>query len=295
MDSSWQGTVLLADVRGDASRLYNEVGATKALQAIKQCITVIETTAWEGGATVVRTTGDEMMALFPAPAAAADAASLIQAAVDALPAIGTTKLGVRVAFHSGPVTVRNGDVLGATVTLASRLIEEAQKDQIITSRLTAAALGQAYKNRMRSMRQPQGFNPTSSLGMCEFVWKVAEQTTSFGASDMVPATNHTTLRLVYGITEILAKGERSPISLGRDFECRLVLLDERASRRHATIEQRGGEFVLIDHSTNGTYISEEGHEEVRVVHRDFVLHRHGWISFGRPREGAELVAEYFCA
>jgi class 3 adenylate cyclase len=71
MDSTWQGTVLLADLRRDASRLYQTAGPTRALQAIQQCVAVLEQAAWEGGATFVRATGDEVMALFPAPAASA--------------------------------------------------------------------------------------------------------------------------------------------------------------------------------------------------------------------------------
>jgi len=76
MDASWQGTVLLADLRAEAGKLYAAAGPAKALQAIQQCLAVLEQTAWEGGATLVKTTGDEVMALFPAPAAAADAATV---------------------------------------------------------------------------------------------------------------------------------------------------------------------------------------------------------------------------
>ena len=51
MDSTWQGTVLLADLRRDASRLYASAGPTKALQAIQNCVAVLERAAWDGGAT----------------------------------------------------------------------------------------------------------------------------------------------------------------------------------------------------------------------------------------------------
>jgi adenylate cyclase len=294
MDSSWQGTVLLADLRGDASRLYEIEGPTKALQAMQQCIGMLEQAAWEGGATVVKTTGDEVMALFQAPAAAADAAVAMQAAVETLPLVGDTKIGVRVAFQTGPVMVRNGDVLGNTVSLTSRLIEEAQKEQIVTSRNTAAALGHSYKSRMRTLRPMQPMDNLNSLGVCEYVWRVAEQTTSFMAAPKDPV-RYNSLRIVYGITEMISRGDHNPLSLGRDFECGLILLDERASRRHCTIEQRDGEFFLIDHSTNGTYITEEGQTELRLQHRPYTLRKHGWIAFGRPRASTDQVAEYFCA
>src|ERR687896_1687256 len=101
MDSTWQGTVLLVDLRRDASRLYQIAGPTKALLAIQECVAKLEQAAWEGGATFVRASGDEVMALFPAPTAAADAASAMQMAADALSPVGDTKLGVRIAFQTG--------------------------------------------------------------------------------------------------------------------------------------------------------------------------------------------------
>jgi adenylate cyclase len=293
MESTWQGTVLLADLRRDAAQLYQSAGPTKALHAIRDCMAVLERAAWEAGATFVRATGDELMALFPAPAAAADAASAMQMAADALAPVGSTKLGVRIAFQTGPVTVRNGDVLGNTVTLASRLIEEARQEQIITSRDTAAALGHSYRNRMRTVRPSQALDPVSSLGLCEFVWRVNEETTRLGAV-APPQARSATLRLIYGITEVMAKGEHNPVSLGRDFQCGVILLDDLASRRHCTIEQRGSEFLLIDHSTNGTYVTEEGEAEIRLHQASLRLRRHGWLAFGQPRSRTDQVVEYFC-
>jgi adenylate cyclase len=294
MDSTWQGTVLLADLRRDASRLYQTAGPTKALQAIQECVARLEQAAWEGGATFVRATGDEVMALFPAPTAAADAASAMQIAAESLPAIGNTKLGVRIAFQTGPVVVRNGDVLGDTVSMTSRLIEEAQKEQIITSRDTAAALGHSYRSRMRTVRPSQALDAVSSLGLCEFVWRMSEHTTRLNAA-ILRQVRHETLRLQYGITEVIAKGEHNPISLGRDFQCGVIILDDLASRRHCTIEQRGGEFVLIDHSTNGTYVTEEGEAEVHLQHATLTLRRHGWLAFGQPRARTDQVVEYTCS
>jgi adenylate cyclase len=293
MESTWQGTVLLADLRRDAARLYQSAGPTKALHAIRECMAVLERAAWEGGATFVRATGDELMALFPAPAAAAEAASAMQMAADALAPVGSTKLGVRIAFQTGPVTVRNGDVLGNTVTLASRLIEEARQEQIITSRDTAAALGHSYRNRMRTVRPSQALDLVSSLGLCEFVWRVNEETTRLGAV-APPQARSATLRLKYGITEVMAKGEHNPVSLGRDFQCGVIILDDLASRRHCTIESRGGEFLLIDHSTNGTYVTEEGEAEIRLHQASVPLRRHGWLAFGQPRERTDQIVEYLC-
>jgi hypothetical protein len=178
--------------------------------------------------------------------------------------------------------------------MTSRLIEEAQKEQIVTSRDTAAVLGHSYRSRMRTVRPSQALDPVSSLGLCEFVWRVNENTTRLGPTLPKPP-RHETLRLQYGITEVIAKGEHNPVSLGRDFQCAVIILDDLASRRHCTIEQRAGEFVLIDHSTNGTYVTEDGEAEVRLQQASVTLRKHGWLAFGQPRARTDQVVEYFCA
>jgi class 3 adenylate cyclase len=60
---------------------------------------------------MVKTMGDGVMALFPAPDAAAKAAVKMHVAIEVLPAIGEKKLALRIGFHSGPVIDRGDDLL----------------------------------------------------------------------------------------------------------------------------------------------------------------------------------------
>jgi pSer/pThr/pTyr-binding forkhead associated (FHA) protein len=64
----------------------------------------------------------------------------------------------------------------------------------------------------------------------------------------------------------------SPVVIGRDAACDVVLDDRRASRRHARIQARGGYLVLSDlGSTNGTYIRSERVSEVTLGLGDSVV------------------------
>src|ERR1051325_3872890 len=103
MDSTWQGTVLLADLRRDASRLYASAGPTKALQAIQNCVAGLERAAGDGGATVVPANADDFRRLSPGRTGGAVPLSARKMAAVALPPVGNPKLGVRIAFQSGPV------------------------------------------------------------------------------------------------------------------------------------------------------------------------------------------------
>src|SRR5687768_2596352 len=143
-------TVLFADVSG-STKLYEAAGDAMALETINRMLGDMRRATEAAGGRVVKTIGDEVMALFPTPQAAAVAASQIQAETDLLPIVGGMKLGVRIGFHSGPVIQKDNDVFGDTVNMAARLVAQATKEQIITSEETAQTLGETYKERLRGL------------------------------------------------------------------------------------------------------------------------------------------------
>jgi hypothetical protein len=234
------------------------------------------------------------MALFPTAVAAADAAAAMQAAVEALPIVAMVKLGVRIAFHSGPVTVRDGDALGKTVNLTEQLLKQAKSQQILTSTHTAAGLDNNYKKRLKLQRPPQTSNGGIEITSCEFDWRpVREHPTVRLRGPVAEYKCH--LRLKYGVTELATtQGDVRLIRLGRDSGCHISIVDELASRDHCTIERRADAFVLRDHSTNGTFIAEDGADEMRLQHAETLLGRHGWLALGQPRVFTSEAVEYFC-
>jgi pSer/pThr/pTyr-binding forkhead associated (FHA) protein len=61
-----------------------------------------------------------------------------------------------------------------------------------------------------------------------------------------------------------------------------VIEAELVSRHHAVIECKGGHFVLVDYSTNGTWVTLGSEGEERL-HRDQLrLRKTGTISLGQP-------------
>lgn len=77
--------------------------------------------------------------------------------------------------------------------------------------------------------------------------------------------------------------------LGREPTSDLQLDLPFASRTHAYLEQRQQSFVLVDHSTNGTYVQTED-EQVTLVHRaEMRLWGEGWISLGEQPSAANAI------
>ena len=287
------GTVLFADVSGSTS-LYETAGDAAALEAISACLAAARAATEASGGRVVKTMGDEIMSIFPAPDAAANAAADIQARIEDLPEVAGKKLGVRVGFHHGPVLQRDDDVFGDTVNLAARLVAQAKKGEIILSTDTADLLGPVFRTMVRELHAITVKGKAEEIGLAELVWKRdVEATVVFNVRNRGRISRNA-LRLRYRGGEVTRRRDSDSVSVGRDAANGLVVQDEMASRQHCTIERRQEHFVLRDHSTNGTYVTIEDEAELIVRRSEFHLRKHGWISFGQPRAVAGVeVVEFF--
>jgi adenylate cyclase len=273
-------TILFADVSG-SHKLIETAGNAVALTAIARCIDRLRKAAESTGGRVVKTIGDEVMVLFDTPDAAVEAAAKMHASIDTLPAVGGTKLAVQVGFHSGPVIQVEKDVLGDTVNLAAKLVEQAQSGQTITSQQTAALLSPALQPLSRQL--PSG-GTGQEMPLCEIV-------------PLAHAQDHaiTRVRLTFRNYVVECSRERSSIMIGRDYRCGLVVPDQMASRKHCTVELRGDQFVLQDHSSNGTYVAVEHEKPMLLKGQHLPLRRYGWIGFSEVRLPSSDVVQFSCA
>ncbi|GBC60214.1 hypothetical protein DENIS_1165 [Desulfonema ishimotonii] len=89
------------------------------------------------------------------------------------------------------------------------------------------------------------------------------------------------LELRLGSRVIAISQTRPSVTMGRQEHNDLEVIDTRVSRSHARIEYRKGQFVLIDHSTNGTYVLMNGRQGVNLRRAELPLERDGIIMLGR--------------
>jgi len=267
-----KATVLFADVSG---------------AAISQCIEPLRTAAESAGGRVVKLIGDEVMVLFATPDAAARAAAKMHQCIEALPAVAGAEPGLRVGFHSGPIVRCDRDVVGDTVKLAARLVEQAQKGQTLTSEQTAAQLSTGMRPFLRDLQRVALIDKAETIRLCEML-----KTSLNGAARAREVKARTMVRLAYDDQVVVCSHETPRIVIGRQKDCNLVIGDKLASRRHCTLEARDDEFFLLDHSTNGTYVTVEGEHEILLNGEGLALARHGWIAFGHPHGGSAEAVEF---
>lgn len=98
------------------------------------------------------------------------------------------------------------------------------------------------------------------------------------------------LKLIYRANIFVVDRAHTSLQMGRDDNNGIVVVSLFASRVHARVEARDGQFVLVDLSSNGTFVLPDGEsdagsevqrEEIRLRQEEMVLSGRGWLGMGR--------------
>ncbi len=271
--------VLFADVSG-STRLYESLGDAEALATIGRCVALMSTVCVGHGGRVVKTIGDEVMAVFPSADAAAQAAVEMQARISEHPPVGGSRLAIRVGFHLGPAIETNGDVFGDSVNVAARMAALAKREQVILSSHTADALAPWLRARVREMDTLSVKGKSQDIGIFELIWQDSDEDLTAVATRWKPLPARIVLR--HGTKVLVLDESATTVTVGRDAGSDIVIADRKASRLHARIERRRDKFVVIDQSSNGTYVTVDGEPEIMLRREELTLRGRGHVTFGHP-------------
>ena len=103
--------ILFADVAG-STRLYETAGDAVALALIGRCIDTMRAVCEERDGRVVKTIGDEVMAVFPSAGNAGYATIDMHGRIAQLAEDGGVRLAIHAGFHCGPVLEDDADFCG---------------------------------------------------------------------------------------------------------------------------------------------------------------------------------------
>lgn len=273
--------VLFADV-SDSTRLYEAIGDTAAFGNVREVIGLLKAVTETYGGRVVKTIGDGLMCAFPDADAAANAAGEMQRQIAERPPLKSGKsLTIRVGFHFGPVIQDGEDVFGDSVNVAARMAGLALAGQAITTSDTVSALSSSLRDSIRQINALPVKGKSEEIEVHELMWQASvDRTVIPGRMQDAPVSKPSggpKMKLAYRGREIVA---RDTVYLGRDGSNTIFILDPMASRRHAKIELRGGRFVLVDQSSNGTFVVIGGAPELQLKRQELVLYSSGKIAFG---------------
>jgi hypothetical protein len=232
---------------------------------------------------VVKTIGDEILCVFPNASASAQAAIDMQARVDMQAPVAGQPLQIRVGVQFGPVLQEKEDVFGDCVNVAARMVKLAKPAQIIVAGECIQAMSAELKARTRAIDKLPVKGRDGEIEVYELLWRQSEDMTTLASiPSIAPSPFRVQLRLRHNGKELVIGGDHDVVTLGREASCDVVVADRKASREHARIERRRDKYVLVDVSSNGTYLIFHGEPEMALRREEVVLHGSGSISFGHP-------------
>jgi adenylate cyclase len=271
-------TVMFADVAG-STKLYETLGDTKANSIISELIDLMQVATRSNHGIVIKTIGDEVMCRFNSSDDAANTAIQIQEKLQ-LGIVQGAFIAIRIGFHTGPAILQDdGDVFGDSVNTAARMAGIAKGRQIILSQSTAKQLSKQLSNKTRDFDKVHVKGKAEELFISELVWENAGVTQIVSIDSLLEQLKQEIILTCNG-ENVALNTESEGIQLGRSDECDLTVFAELASRFHAKIGVKRGNFVLIDQSTNGTYVQTEDGNISYLRRDEMVLKGKGLISLG---------------
>lgn len=278
-------TILFADVAGSTS-LYDQIGDVDAQSRIAKCLEFMTTICTRHNGNLVKHIGDEILCRFDSAEDGILAISEIQNTAQDEPSISRYNLHVRAGLNTGMTIIKESDVFGDTVNVAARMAALANEDQIICTEDTINAIQDDTSISSRALDPLFVKGKENKINVYEILWapEDTELTAFFSAKDVLEKTEEWSVRLNCGNTNALINKARSKVEIGRSNDNSFVVASPHASRQHARIISRWGKAVLIDQSTNGTYVKYRNGTQYFVHREEFSLSESGEISLGVPSE-----------
>ena len=278
--------ILVAEVSG-AEALVKALGAGEAKHAIDRCLHRVDRAVAAAGGSLVRREADRLSARFARCDAAVLAAADMFVRVEGLPPQRGLRLTVQVGIHQGAGAAASGSASGAEAA-AGRLAAVARPGQVLASNPAVIQLSEAT-------RHFAGTSAVRGKAVDGFEWPVfpihrrAGLVTPGGSLARPPQR----LRVRHQHEVLYVEANRPVVLLGREPGNDVVIVDPRASRQHARIERREQGFVLIDQSTNGTYVAADGGAEHCVRRDEHPLDGAGRLGCGFSANAIERDLVFF--
>jgi class 3 adenylate cyclase len=290
--------ILFADI-ADSTRLYDRLGDTVARNLVALAIDLMKAVVRDNAGEIIKTIGDGVMSRFLSADAAAEAAVRLHEAMAVDKRLKSNNLRLRIGFHIGPVIEEDDDLYGDAVNVAARMTAQAKAGQIITSHQTIQMLNKKHCATARMVDQTRVKGKARLMDIFEITWGQPEELTIIRnkvRKMVAPAyRQHSLMTLNLQRQHITIDLKNPIVTLGRNNTNRLVINNPAVSRLHARIEFRKDKFVLIDHSTNGTYVYPVGHKMLYLRRDEALLESRGFLSLGQEvPPSSPMAVHYMC-
>lgn len=287
--------ILFADLAGSV-QLYRQAGDEAAKIHVLEVQRALSTRIEQFHGYVQETIGDELMARFAEPNTALECSTALHQCAENYSRQQQINLQLRIGLHQGAVIVDKTEnrLFGDTINVASRVTSIAQAGQTITTEALVQKSSSAWQASVRLFDVTPIKGVKESLVIYDLPWKQDDLTSIMLATNLeAEQTSAPRLTITYQNSSIELIDLEAAFVIGRALTNDLVVTAESVSRRHVSIERQRDHYVLIEQSTNGTYVYLQNDETMFLRREQFPLIGNGHIALGAPREiGDDHIVQF---
>jgi class 3 adenylate cyclase len=275
-------SVLFADIAG-SSKMYELLGDDQARRLIMELLSDLSNVVRKYNGESLRTYGDELMCAFGSADDAVVAAASMHQLVDARPPVRWGEIdaiGLYIRIDTGTVIRVGNKIFGDAVNSAAKMKTLAKPFQTLISEATLNYLSPQHKSMTRFVAKLPIKGKSGTHDIFEYLHEEENATLVMERPDE-KLTSQAVLELTCNSLTYSVDENQATITIGRLPANDIVLKYPGVSRMHAKVEHRKGKFVLVDASSNGTYVHTSGRDQVYVKHDEFQLFGKGTICPGR--------------
>lgn len=284
--------VLMADISG-SSALYDNVGDADALRQVGICLDSMAAIVVREGGSVIRSKGDDVLAVFDDPAAALAASR----AMLALKVSADTSLSIHVGATFGNVIRARDDIFGDSVNTAARLSSMAKPGELLASDGFVERLPRDEQRHMLPLDNITFKGKDAATGVFALLEEGTQLRTVVGKSPAVTDARRESRPApevavtLHHAERDYACPERKTLTIGRSADNDIVIEHPWISREHARIQVRRGKVQLTDQSSSGSFVATRDGYEFLLKRETVLLTGSGTISPGVPGTApeAELI------
>ena len=271
-------SVLFSDVVG-SSKLYQDLGDEKAEGKIRFVIDTLSSCTLKHGGKVIKTIGDEIMCGFDTLFEATEAAKEMNRFVSEV------GIELRTGISWGKVVERDNDLFGDVVNNAAFLAKTARAKEILIDEMALDRENSDVVHQIELIAEMTIKGRTAPCKIFRLNWETVASNTQNATLVNAPSSTsngaNKTLTLKHQGENLTLDRANPVIVIGRDkTNVTLKISHAKISRKHCTLSLKQGKFILEDHSTNGTFVDQEGLDSTFVHRESFALLGSGKLKLG---------------
>lgn len=283
-------SVLFSDIVG-SSKLYQQLGNAKAEEKIHFTMQTLTACAQRYSGRVIKTIGDEIMCSF------VELSDAAEAAIEMNRLVQDNKIELRTGISCGKLVERDDDLFGDVVNNSAFLTKLARAREILIDEMALDAGGSFPSGKIELIAEMviKGSDDPCKIYRLNWESKLGH-TMSATIIDNANTNNgdkNKRLSLTYQGKRFSINASHPVFVVGRDKSAAALQISHaKISRRHCSVIYKQGKFVLEDHSTNGTFVTQIGAEMTSVHREAFALIGEGTLHLGAEDAKPECIIHY---